>query len=57
MGAKIAAQEADQLQQAISERESKMSQIRTEKDMKEREAAAHLSMVEEKAKRVDQLEK
>lgn len=57
MGAKIAAQEADQLQKAISERESKMSQIRTEKDMKEKEAAAHLAMVEEKAKRVDQLEK
>ena len=38
------------------ERESKMAQIKLEKDMKEKEAAAHLAMVEEKAKRVDQLE-
>ena len=28
-----------------------------EKDIKEKEAAAHLAMVEEKAKRVDELER
>ena len=35
------------------ERESKMNQMKLERDIKEKEAAAHLAMVEEKAKRVD----
>lgn len=35
------------------ERETKMTQMKLERDMKEKEAAAHLAMVEEKAKRVD----
>ena len=30
--------------------------MRVERDMKEKEAAAHLALVEQKAKRVDQLE-
>ena len=34
-----------------------MAQIKLERDMKEKEAAAHLAMVEEKAKRVDELER
>jgi len=35
------------------ERELKMTKLKLEKDMKDKEAAAHLCMVEEKAKRVD----
>ena len=49
-GAKIATQEA-------TEREAKLEKMRLEKDLKEREAAEHLHEVEEKAKRVDELEK
>ena len=56
MGAIMASQEADQLQRIANEREAKLIQIKLEKEMKENEAAAHLKMVEEKAKRVDQLE-
>ena len=39
------------------ERESKLAQIKLERDIKEKEAAAHLVVVEEKAARVDELEK
>ena len=53
MGAIMASQEADQLQRIANEREAKLMQIKLEKEMKENEAAAHLKMVEEKAKRVD----
>ena len=38
------------------ERETKLNQMKLERDMKENEAAAHLAQVEEKAKRVDALE-
>lgn len=38
------------------ERETKLNQMKIEKDMKEKEAAAHLAQVEQKAKRVDELE-
>ena len=53
MGAIMASQEADQLQRIANEREAKLMEIKLEKEMKENEAAAHLKMVEEKAKRVD----
>ena len=39
------------------EREAKMERMRIERDMKENEAKAHLAEVEEKAKRVDELER
>lgn len=39
-----------------AERETKLTQMKLERDMKEKEAAAHLAMIEEKAKRVDELE-
>lgn len=39
------------------EREAKLTQMKLERDMKEKETAAHLVMVEEKAKRVDELER
>ncbi len=49
-GVKMANEEAQ-------EREGKMTQMKLERDIKEKEAAAHLALVEEKAKRVDELEK
>ena len=39
------------------EREAKLERMRIERDMKENEAKAHLAEVEEKAKRVDELER
>ena len=46
---KVAAEEA-------AEREKKLNYMKLERDMKEKEAAAHLASVEEKAKMVDKLE-
>lgn len=47
---KLASQEA-------KDREAKIAQVKIERDMKEKEAAAHLGLVEQKAKRVDELER
>ena len=38
------------------ERETKLNMMKIERDIKEKEAASHLAQVEEKAKRVDELE-
>ena len=49
IGMKVQTEEAQ-------ERERKLNQMKVERDIKEKEAAAHLQLVEEKAKRVDELE-
>lgn len=54
--ADFAAQNVQIATEEVKERENKLTQMKLERDMKEKEAAAHLATVEEKAKRVDQLE-